>query len=227
MEKEILINYIEDNSKLNDTSIKDLEAVISKYPYFQSACSLLLQNLKISKNPEYINWLRKLIVNIPNRTKFFNLINEIEAKDKEINKEKTEIKKEEPETITEKDTVNKHKEKEVPFLNKEDTDIDLLVLDENDNRKEIRRKTEVITQDRNIEEEKSSTYTTEKTGKNDLIDEFIIKQPRIKPPSDGMKEKDEIKDISETSIKESDDYISETLAKIYIKQGYYSKAIFI
>jgi hypothetical protein len=33
-------------------------------------------------------------------------------------------------------------------------------------------------------------------------------------------------DISEDSVKEHDGIFTDTLAKIYVKQGYYSKAIF-
>ena len=56
----------------------------------------------------------------------------------------------------------------------------------------------------------------------ELIERFIRGEPKIIP--------DEVKvssdDISAESIKENEGYITDTLAKIYVKQGYYSKAIF-
>ena len=55
-----------------------------------------------------------------------------------------------------------------------------------------------------------------------LIDEFIKASPRLSPP----KENAPHVDISEDSVKEHDGIFTDTLARIYIKQGYYSKAIF-
>ncbi len=56
----------------------------------------------------------------------------------------------------------------------------------------------------------------------ELIDRFIRGEPKIIPD----KEKVSSNDISDESIKENEGYITDTLAKIYVKQGYYSKAIF-
>ncbi len=57
---------------------------------------------------------------------------------------------------------------------------------------------------------------------NQLIDNFISSNPRITPlQTDGPNE-----DISENSIIENDRYLTDTLAKIYMKQGNYGKAIF-
>ncbi|OFY34098.1 MAG: hypothetical protein A2W91_06400 [Bacteroidetes bacterium GWF2_38_335] len=62
---------------------------------------------------------------------------------------------------------------------------------------------------------------TTKSKHDDLIENFIKSEPRIKP----KKEIIEIKDISTKSVVDSDEFITETLAKIYIKQGLFNKAI--
>lgn len=64
---------------------------------------------------------------------------------------------------------------------------------------------------------------TEKQRRAELIDKFIQTNPRIEP----AKEKSDIpaEDISKPYIEESAAFLTETLARIYIKQGYYSKAI--
>jgi hypothetical protein len=70
----------------------------------------------------------------------------------------------------------------------------------------------------------------DKTGKNtnkllqsELIDKFIIANPRIEPHKDKTIVPTE--DISRLFVEESVSLVSETLAKIYLSQGYYSKAI--
>ncbi len=55
-----------------------------------------------------------------------------------------------------------------------------------------------------------------------LIDKFIRESPRLVP----REEEHTQEDISESSIREHDGFFTETLAKIYLKQGYYNKAVF-
>jgi len=70
-------------------------------------------------------------------------------------------------------------------------------------------------------------YIDEKNSKkqlqSELIDKFIIDNPRIEP----NKEKTNLSDIdiSKPYVEETGGFITETLAKIYTNQGYYSKAI--
>jgi hypothetical protein len=58
---------------------------------------------------------------------------------------------------------------------------------------------------------------------SDLIDKFIFANPKIEP----RKEKSDapIEDISKPFAEERGAFVTETLARIYIKQGYYSRAI--
>lgn len=57
----------------------------------------------------------------------------------------------------------------------------------------------------------------------DLIEKFIVANPRIEP----VKGKPDIPliDISKPFVEEKEEFITETLARIYLKQGYFSKAI--
>jgi hypothetical protein len=56
-----------------------------------------------------------------------------------------------------------------------------------------------------------------------LIDDFILLNPRIEPSREKHEEQNE--DISKPFIEEKGAFITETLATIYINQGYYSRAI--
>jgi len=80
-----------------------------------------------------------------------------------------------------------------------------------------------------IHSESSTTFTNKTDNsplinKNEsgLIEKFIENKPRISPVSPSTP----LVDISEDSIKEHEGFFTETLAGIYIKQGYYHKAIF-
>jgi tetratricopeptide (TPR) repeat protein len=80
-------------------------------------------------------------------------------------------------------------------------------LDEDTNRKNLIR-----------EEEK-----TKKQSQSELIDKFIVANPRIEPHKD--KSNIPADDISRLFVEEAGELVTETLARIYINQGYYSKAI--
>jgi len=63
----------------------------------------------------------------------------------------------------------------------------------------------------------------EKGGlKDNLIDKFLETKPKIAPAKKGDAQHE---DISERSAEETDEFMTETLAHIYVKQGYYEKAI--
>lgn len=63
----------------------------------------------------------------------------------------------------------------------------------------------------------------QKISPADLIDRFIRSNPTIERLSPG--ESQLVRDLSESSALEQGTFITETLAKIYLNQGYYTKAI--
>ena len=64
---------------------------------------------------------------------------------------------------------------------------------------------------------------SKKLSQSELIDKFIIANPRIEPQKDKKYVSNE--DISMPFVEETASLVTETLAKIYVNQGYYSKAI--
>ncbi|MBN2273488.1 MAG: hypothetical protein JXR41_00300 [Bacteroidales bacterium] len=73
-----------------------------------------------------------------------------------------------------------------------------------------------------IQQETEIPDKDETPSKSTLIDRFIETNPRIAPPVGPVPEID----VSAESVKEDEGFLTDTLAKIYVKQGYYSKAIF-
>ncbi len=79
------------------------------------------------------------------------------------------------------------------------------------------------------EDDNSREQPVDDTGRNkkllqsELIDKFILANPRIVPVKDASKVSPE--DISKPYYEREGVFVTETLARIYINQGYYSKAI--
>jgi hypothetical protein len=64
---------------------------------------------------------------------------------------------------------------------------------------------------------------SKKQLQTELIEKFILTNPRIEPVRD--KSDKPVEDISKPYVEEKGGFVTETLAKIYISQGYYSRAI--
>jgi hypothetical protein len=64
---------------------------------------------------------------------------------------------------------------------------------------------------------------SDKKQRDDLIDKFISANPRIEPNRDKSNLPDEV--IHKPVVEEEGSFITETLARIYVNQAYYSKAI--
>jgi hypothetical protein len=79
-------------------------------------------------------------------------------------------------------------------------------------------------EEENIQENLQDT-ADEKVKNDELISKFIMNSPHILPHKTDASDEEQ-RDISESSGRENEGFITETLAKIYINQGYYSKAVF-
>jgi hypothetical protein len=73
------------------------------------------------------------------------------------------------------------------------------------------------------DEEPVAPEPEEKLSPADLIDRFIMTSPRIERISSSTEQP--LKDMTETGTEEQGTFITETLARIYVNQGYYFKAI--
>ena len=61
--------------------------------------------------------------------------------------------------------------------------------------------------------------------KVDLIEKFIKVNPTIQPRNDISTAQNDLIELNDTSENENDEFITETLSRIYLKQGHLQKAI--
>jgi len=95
---------------------------------------------------------------------------------------------------------------------------DLLELDLDEGKTIIPQGEEI-----NLTDSDKSEENSKKLLQSELIDKFIIANPRIEPQKDKTYISND--DISKPFVEEAGGLVTETLAKIYVNQGYYSKAI--
>jgi hypothetical protein len=255
MDSENFLNLLKDNKNFNEKTLIELKDIINKYPYFQTAIiAYLLNILKISKESTFEKYLHELTLYIPDHKHFFKLCENIltekssqKSSKTDINKKYDTIRNEDNTTLTTNTKNHDLKNKTKP-LNDENNEpasqnYNLLELDLLSNEitetKELKNKSD-DTLDNLIypvssvpyielidENETPSNGEKIQTNKEeDLIEKFIREQPKIIPKQENETEIKEIK-IRDENIEDSEHFITETLAKIYIKQGLYAKAIFI
>jgi hypothetical protein len=95
---------------------------------------------------------------------------------------------------------------------------DLLELDLDEDESRI-----FPTEEANLENPEHLEKTSKKQLQSELIDKFIIANPRIESQKDKTYVSND--DISKPFVEEAGGLVTETLAKIYVSQGYYSKAM--
>lgn len=252
MDKLQLLKFIDSPSSINKVALPKIIDSIKKYPYCQSMQVLLARHLYDVKSSHFENQLSKASVYAGNREHLYNLIYKPDAEaDEEVSKgvaanpaakdikpslTKT-IKKEDetkavssepakeqvPKKITEekkaapletKPTEPVAKKKEEGSLDAEEKKKKL--------QEQIKQRLAEISNKKtgdNPEEKKKPEQPI--SSSNEIIDRFIDKEPRIvRKPENEIPEGD-------LSIEgsENENFISETLAHIYYKQGKLEKAI--
>ena len=210
--------------QLDRESLYDLRSLIALYPYYQTARLLLLQNLYILHDPSFNEELRNAALYISDRRVIFNLI---EAAHYQLPSAKTE------DRVISGEKSSKDKNRTISLI---DNFLDSIPEEEFKEDKEKRRKPtladaaiDYVSYLLEIENEegrgKEKSDTPQMKGQS-LIDNFIYNEGgkiQLKDLPDFTPNTEE-----DPTTKEKDDdegYFTETLAKIYIRQGRYNKAL--
>jgi hypothetical protein len=208
---------------LDRETLYDLRSLLALYPYYQTARLLLLQNLYLLHNPTFDEELRRAALYITDRKVIFNLI---ESAHYQFKPNKAASPDHTPEK---KKTENGNR-----TISLIDNFLDSIPEEEEEEKTTKRTPTPADAAvdyvsyllEIESEEEKKKAQGAPLLKGQDLIDNFINNgNGKIQ-----LKEEPEytpvIEEYSQESEKEGDEgYFTETLAKIYIKQGRYAKAL--
>ena len=182
---------------LNKEQRLDLEKITYRYPYFQAAYALYLKSLKEQEKFNFDLILKKTAVISPERNTLYHwLYNELKI----IENKNTGTVKEEKETTN--TSPKKVEEKSLPV------NLSFLEWIEWTKSKSVN----------NIEDIDIEHPISDKI---ELIDTFLKKKPKIPPLSSNA----EKQSLSEEIKFNKEELMTETLAKVYVKQGKFKKAL--
>ena len=211
MIQESIQHWIQHPESLSEESLHALHELLTRYPYFQTARLLYLKNLYLLHHPDFENELRKSVLYIADLSVLFYFIEGGHL------------------------VIEKHTESPSPATEaKSDRTLDLID-------RFLAESSEMPADELPLPPEAASDYASvlleeetkaEKLASlkgQDLIDRFIGSEPSIHEPEKAPQEKpnDEHGEEEEKQPDaESDEaYFTETLAKIYVKQHRYEKAL--
>jgi len=201
-----------------------LRSLLALYPYFQSARLLLLQNLYLLHDPTFDEELRRAAIYISDRKVIFQMIEAGHYKLVPRKKEKTQDKGAE---LMQGDSRT---------LSLIDDFLDSLPRDEELKDSEKRRRptpadaaldyVAYLLESESEEEEIRRAEETPKLRGQNLIDDFIEGDNGRIVLSENPTLKPELEPVEQDEQKDSADSVNtETMSRIYIKQGNYSKAL--
>ena len=184
----------------------EIEKLISDYPYFDIVRLLNLLLIKEKEPSKLSDNLSESAIYFKDRKRLYYLLN-------------TDLRKSLIQDYKTKPASSIEKAPNISGLENSDFEKDL--LDFSYSKSTVKNDVENIKpkEDSN----KKLEPQVEKKNKNSLIERFLIEEPGVIPAD---KKTNLTGDVSKTSIQESENLLSDTLAKIYVKQGLYNKAIF-
>jgi len=212
-----LVELIEHPERLDRDTLYELRSLLALYPYFQTARLLMLQNLYLLHDSSFDEELRRAAIYITDRRVLFQMI---EAAHYRLRTPQVQAQK-----------ADNEEERENRTISLIDTFLDSIPKEEDD--KEKKRKPTpadaAVDYVAYLLESETDDDTSEDVPQligQDLIDTFINNDKGKIVLSENPEYVPEVeKEAAEEDSVPEEGYFTETLARIYIKQGRYSKAL--
>jgi tetratricopeptide (TPR) repeat protein len=201
--KDQFIAFIEKPHTLNEKSINNLKEIIDTFPFFQSAQILYTYNLMSQNNFRYESYLKTCAIYASDRSILYHLLHpQLNPTVKTL---QTSSFSDDPSYIFEIS-------EETPIPQGEVAITSEMVVDPN----------------QSIDFDLISFEPSEDNAgaeNLDLIDQFIKINPKIPLSKENMTVQSDLITEDHELDSENEEFITETLSRIYLKQGYYQKAI--
>ena len=216
-----LTRLIQHPEEMNKETLYDLRELLALYPYYQTARLLMLQNLYLLHDASFDEELRRAAIYITDRKVIFQMV---EAAHYQLKQVQTDSEQK-------LDSGNKNLEED-RTASLIDNFLESIPADDEDEKKKEKRKptpadaavdyVAYLMETEGEEEEEKPSRTIS------LIDDFIedggFKLPKVDSSSDYQPQfKPQIEKEEEQT--ENSGIFTETLARIYIKQGKYERAL--
>ena len=241
MDSKQVIGYMRMPEKMKGNAVHEVEQLVSDYPYFAIGQTLLAIAYQNANDPRYDSQLKHAAAIMPNRDKLrlFTLIarHRFESEpettalpDEFVPTDNVFTSMEPVETEEENTNIIHEKVFIIPEIDlsgsREELSAEMALLEEK--RKSLDELKAIIAKRlRELEEEKQKQDEQpepKKLSRKELIDKFILENPSITRPKAEFYNPIS---VAQNSIIDQENIVSETLAKIYEKQGYFDKAISI
>ena len=211
---------------LDKETLYDLRSLLAMYPYYQTARLLMLQNLYLLHDPSFDEELRRAAIYITDRRTLFNLV---EAAHYKLRVPQSSA----PKSDEEEDTSSQTAAQKSRTLSLIDRFLDSLPTEEEQPAVKGKRKptpadaaVDYVAYLLETEDESEKQDEQPLMRRQDLIDNFIKNDSgkiELKENPEFSPQLEEFEKNEENNTDEG--YFTETLARIYIKQGRYSKAL--
>jgi len=239
MTREQMLGYMENPALLNEKSLGELREILDEFPYFQTAHLLYARNLLNENNFRFANQLKICAVHATDRSVLYHLLNPEQKSQKDndtikviipagLNETDSQI--ELPEDLpASTELLQKDPSQGTAQREEIHSEIPDYIAGESAYRLEGGDIESGISLSEMVKEINGTVENRINKKRNDLnedlIDRFIKENPTISNRLVNIPE-DSYSNVDQDDISnENDEFITETLAKIYIKQGLYQKAI--
>jgi hypothetical protein len=225
MTREQMLGFMENPALLNEKTLVELKEILDEFPYFQTARLLYTRNLLNENNFRFASQLKICAIHATDRRVLYRLLNPVQKSRKEI--ESLEVSSgNAPFTGNTLESTVIEKKKEQPKEYAGSLNYDQLEptyrLDGADS--ESGKSLGQLVQE--INEAAGKHKIIKKTEPDEkLIDRFLKDNPKISNTGPIIPEINYDNADEDDTPTENDEFITETLARIYIKQGLYQKAI--
>lgn len=224
-----IVELIEHPERMDSDSLYELRSMLALYPYFQTARLLMLQNLYLLHDPSFDQELRRAAIYITDRKVLFQMIEAAHYKLKAVSSTESQHSA----ANTKQSTPEERDSRTISLI---DDFLDSLPKEEEEtSQKKSKRKptpadaavdyVAYLLESESDEDREKAAEVPQLIG-HSLIDSFINNDkgkivlnetPTLKP------ELDDTTPDTQKGVQQG--YFTETFARIYIKQGNYSKAL--